>query len=475
MKKYIAVDLGASNGRVVVGDLENIEVMNRFSSKSVVVNGTMRWDILAIYSEILEGIKKAFRLYGDQIGGIGIDTWGVDHAFLDKHDHLIGNPYHYRDDRTDGQMEKLFKKISQKEIYDETGIQFMQLNTIFQMCAAVEEMPEMLSSAETYLSIPDLLNFWLCGVKKNEYTHASTTQLLNAEERTWSGKILDEVGVKQSLFQEVVSSGTVLGPLRDDVAREVGAPDGVSVIAIGSHDTASAVAAVPVSDGEECLYLSSGTWSLLGIESENPIINDESFDNNFTNEGGVTGNIRFLKNIIGMWILQESRRYWKETGEDMDDFDKLMNAAVESTTESIIDPNSSEFLKPGTREDNMPLRIYKYCEKTGQKTPESIGDYVRIIYQGLAQAYTDVIKTLEVMSGKKFTTLYIIGGGCRDELLNRMTAEKSGLTVCAGPAEATALGNIMVQAVASGDIGSIAEGRKILRDKTDLKEYLPSK
>ncbi len=471
MKKYIAVDLGASNGRVIVGNPEKFEVTNRFPTWNIRLGNSVFWDILAIFNEIKKGIKEACRMYPDDVVSIGIDTWGVDYGLLDKNGDLIGNPYMYRDSRTDTAREEVYSVVSQKELYHRTGIQFAQFNTIYQLWAMKRDAPELMAAAKHYLSIPDLLNYWLTGVMKNEYSHASTTQLLDARTKQWDRELVERLGIPADIFEEIVPSGTVIGPLAPHVAEELNAPASLKVVAVGAHDTASAVAAVPVEKGQENLFLSSGTWSLLGVESPEPVINEKSFSYDLTNEGAVTGQIRLLKNIMGMWILQESKRYWDDHG-DKYSYDELSDMAREfGPVEWHLNPNDNLFFAPSSIDDPMPERIKKFCVKNGWKEPGSIGEIVRGIFQGLAETYTDTIDALEDLTGKKYNELFIVGGGCQEVLLCELTAQISGRKVYAGPIEATALGNILVQALASGEIGSIEEGRLLLKKTQDIKEY----
>lgn len=476
MKKYIAVDLGASSGRVIVGDLEGIEVISRFASKSVQVKDTIYWDILAIFQEIKNGLKTAFEQYGDEIAGIGIDTWGVDYALLDEKGELMGNPVHYRDARTDGMMEEFFKIIPAEEVYGETGIQFMQLNTLFQLFAEGRNNPGRLARAAHYLSVPDLLNYWLTGVMKNEFSHATTTQLYNPAKRAWSKKLIEAAGVNPAIFGEVVEPGCILGPLLPELAQELGAPETVRVIAPACHDTASAVAAIPSVDGKDYAYLSSGTWSLLGIESDKPIITPESFKVNFTNEGGFGGRITFLKNIMGLWILQECKAAWDEAGEILEgkplDWYSLARAAENApASEARIDVNDPLFLKPSSTAGSMPDRVRRYCADAGCRCPEGVGEIARCVYSSLADIYASTLVQLEEVSGRKSEALYIIGGGCQNEFLNRLTAAAAGRPLFAGPAEATAIGNILIQALSLGDIPSREEGRRMIARNFDLQSY----
>lgn len=473
MKKYIAIDLGASNGRVIVGDLEQFEVLNRFVTRNEKVHGSVYWDILYIFSEIKKGLAKAFSKYGDEIVSIGIDSWGVDYGLLDRQGNLIGIPYHYRDDRTDGMMEEVFKKASEEMIYQRTGIQFMQLNTIFQLAAMKKNSPELLSQAKQYLSIPDLLNYWLTGVIANEYSHTTTTQLYNTKKGDWAWDIIDALGLPKEIFGEVVPSGTVLGPLTAELQKELKAPEHVQVTAGACHDTAAAVSAVPAAAGDEYIYLSSGTWSLLGSEEKSPIINAASQAYNFTNEGASDGGIRFLKNIMGMWIQQECIRYWEKEGEETA-FKKLDEETLACAEfPAAVDPNDSRFLKPNSSHSPMPQRIREYCRENGMEIPEKKGEYMAAIYRGLAKAYAKYVEQLAELTGKTFTALYIIGGGSKNFILNQWTANETGMTTYAGPIEATALGNILTQAIAVGDIKDKFEGRKIIRKSQNVKEFQP--
>lgn len=471
MNKYIAVDLGASNGRVIVGNLESFEVTNRFVTRNEKMNGRVYWDIVYIFSEIKKGIKEAFRLYGDEIVSIGIDTWGVDYGLLDASGALIGLPYHYRDSRTDGMMEEVFQKISKEALYQSTGIQFMQLNTVYQLAAFRKEHPAMLAAAKHYLSIPDLLNYWLTGVMKNEYSHVSTTQLYDPVKRDWAWDVIDAIGIDREIFGEVVPSGTVLGPLAEQVARELGAPASVQVIASASHDTASAVAAVPAHSDEQYLYLSSGTWSLLGIETPEPIISADSLKYNFTNEGAASGNIRFLKNIMGMWIQQECIRWWESKGKTIS-FKELDELTIkEEGFTGYIDPNDDRFLKANSVASPMPDRVCDYCREHQMPEPQNEGQFMAAIYRGLAKAYARYIVQMEDLTGKHFEMLYIIGGGSKNKILNAWTAEEAKIRVSSGPVEATALGNILIQAMSLGDIPGRRAGRDIIRKFQEIQEY----
>ena len=473
MKKFIAIDIGAETGRVIVGDVSKMEIIYRFPNHLVRVKDSIFWDILGIFNEIKKGLKKAFEKYPNQIVSIGIDTWGVDYVLLDDDGDLLGNPYHYRDKRTDNIMEEVFKIIPKKEIFTESGIQFMQINTIYQLYSFAKNKPQVFGNAKYFLTIPDLLNYWLTGIIKNEYSIATTTQLYNPIKKDWSTKILDKLGFKKEIFGEIIMPGTKIGKLLPAIAREIGADSKVVIIAPACHDTGSAVAAVPVEDNTNYAYISSGTWSLLGIETPEPIINEMSFKYNFTNEGSADGGFRFLKNVTGFWIIQECKKFWDEKVKSYS-YNELTEIALKYGPANFrIDPDDSKFLKPGLIDDNMPDRIKTYCQETGQKVPESPAEITRGIIESLADKYTKTIKMIEEITGKSIKEIYIIGGGSRNSLLCKMVANTTGLSVFAGPVEATAIGNLMIQAKSMGQIKSIAEGRKIIKKFFDIKKYLP--
>lgn len=473
MSKYIAVDLGASNGRVITGDLESFQVVNRFVTKNEYVDGGYFWDILSIFSEIKKGIKEAVKLYGDEIKSIGIDTWGVDYVLLDKNSRLLGNPYMYRDHRTDTMMEEVFKLIPKWDIYSTTGIQFAQFNTLYQLAADKKNNPEMLNAAAHYLSIPDLLNYWLSGVMANEYSHATTTQLYNPKEGSWAWDIMDKLELPREIFHPVVLSGTVLGQIKENILSELGVDPQlkINVTAVGCHDTASAVAAVPVTKGDRNIFLSSGTWSLLGIESDRPIINNNTFNADMTNEGTVSGGIRLLKNIMGLWILQESKRWWDRNDQEYSWAELSQMADSFGPVNWRIDPDNSLFFHPSSDADPMPERIKTYCRDHKMAVPDSVGEIVRGIFESLAQTYRTTVSTLQDITGEKYKRLYIVGGGSQEKLLCRLTAEACGIEVSAGPVEATALGNILVQELSSGEISSIEEGREIIRNTQQIEIF----
>ncbi len=469
-KKMLAIDLGASSGRGIIGTFDgekiNLEEIHRFSNDPVLMPGGFFWDTLRLLFEIKTAILKAAHAGG--VDTIGIDTWGVDYGYLDKSGTLLSNPYHYRDTRTDNIQDYVFEKIApNSEIYGVTGIQSLNFNSIYQIAADLRDRPWVVENAETLLHMPDLLGYMLTGKKKTEYTIASTGALLDAKERNYARGLFKKFGIPEKLFCEVVEPGTELGELLPEIEEETG-NTGANVIKVASHDTASAVLSVPA-ENEDFLYISSGTWSLMGIESKTPVITSLSEKYNFTNEGGVCGTIRVLKNIMGLWIEQESRRQWTREGKKYT-FDELSEMALASKPfQCFIDPDDQLFATAG----NMPKRICEYCRKTGQHVPESIGGIVRCIFESLALRYRWTAEKLEELTGRKYPVINVVGGGTKEEMLSQFTADASHRKVCAGPVEATALGNIAMQCIASGDIKDVWEARRIIKNSADIKEYTP--
>ena len=467
--KVLAFDFGASSGRAIVATYENgkvtMEEVHRFSNDPVMVGGTFYWDILRLFHEIKQGISKCVAAGHKDIESIGIDTWGVDFGLLDKDGRLLENPVNYRDKRTVGVKEKAFEVCGKENMYKAAGLQFNDFNTIFQLYSLKLQRPELLERAETLLFIPDLLAYFLTGKKSVEYTIASTSELLDAKKRDYDFGMLEKLGIKKEIMPKIVKPGTVKGKLSADIAEELGI-DRIDVIASASHDTASAVAAAPIKKGESSCFISCGTWSLLGAELDEPIINDVSFAEDFTNEGGVENTIRFLKNISGLWLMQETRRQWIREGEDISfkDIDKMLE--TEKSADVYIDPTRSEFVAPG----NMPKRIDDFLIRTNQKIPASKGQTALCILESLALTYRYYIEALEKILGRKIDVIHIIGGGVKDVNLCKFTANATGKKVTAGPVEATAIGNISVQLIAKGAIKDIESARKQI---SDVKEYLP--
>jgi rhamnulokinase len=475
-KRFVAIDLGAESGRVIVGTLDSLDVVHRFANGPVRIRDSLYWDIPRIFAEILRGLKAAFAKYPTGLASVGLDTWGVDYALLDRDGDPIGLPYHYRDARTDPIPDKVFAKVPRIEVLRQTGVQFMQINTLYQLVAHFAAKPDLTRAAERFLTIPDLLNYWLTGNPTNEYSITTTTQMYDPRKRDWAWSLLDSLGIPRKLFGPVLMPGARIGGLSPHVAAETGAPSGLPVIAPACHDTACAVAAVPAesSSGAGYAYLSSGTWSLLGVESREPIITEESIRRNFTNEGASDGGIRFLKNIMGLWILQECKRSWDERGTELG-YAEIARLAEEAGPSSFsIDPDDSRFLKPGIVGDSMPARIEAYCRESGQSAPATPGEFARGVLESLARSYATTIESIEKCTGKPIGTLHIIGGGSQNDLLNRLTADATRRKVLAGPVEATALGNILAQAIVAGDVPSITAGRARIRQAFGIRTFLPS-
>lgn len=468
---FLAVDLGAESGRIVAGHLDegrvSLEEVHRFPNGPVTVRGSLFWDILDLWRNIKVGLAKAAVAFGDRISGIGLDTWGVDFGLLARDGSLLGNPYHYRDSRTNGMMEAAFAKVPREEIFARTGIQFMQLNSLYQLVAMVEADSPILGIADRFLNIPDLLNYWLSGRMVSEFSIATTTQCYDPRAGDWAWEMLEKLGIPTAIFGEIVPPGTVLGPLSNDVAEETGLT-GVPVVAPATHDTGSAVAAVPM-DPENAIYLSSGTWSLMGIEVKEPVINERMLAYNLTNEGGVEGTFRLLKNIMGLWLVQECRRQWQHEGEEYSYSEMVDMAAAAPPFGSLVYPGDVRFLPPG----DMPGRIRDFCRETGQRVPETKGEILRTALESLALEYRWVAERLDEVAGRHLETIHIIGGGSKNVLLDQLAADATGRVVITGPVEATALGNVLVQAIALGFLGSVAEGREVIRRSFDLRVFEP--
>jgi rhamnulokinase len=473
-KCLLAVDMGASSGRVVAGHFDGerlrLEEVHRFENGPVEVVGTLHWDLLAQWTKITDGLRAAREQCGDRIVSVGVDTWGVDFVLLGRDDTLLGNPVHYRDSRTDGILDFAFETVSRADIFAATGLQFLPFNTLFQLLAMRRQGSPLLDLAESMLMMSDAFHWLLSGEKSNEYTNATTTQFFDPSSRCWATGLLEQFNLPTAICGPIVQPGTPLGPLRSAVAESTGLKD-VSVVAPGSHDTASAVLAVPADtnrEGDWC-YISSGTWSLLGAEVPQPVVSDRCRQLNFTNEGGVAGTVRLLKNIGGLWLLQECRRQWADEGRDYDWDDMLHLAAAAPRLASLADPDNPAFLSPG----NMPAAIRKYCSQTGQPVPESDGAVVRTALEGLALKYRLVLGWLEELTGTPVSTIHIVGGGAHNRPLCQATADACGRRVLAGPTEATAIGNIMAQAMAHGDVANVQQAREVIRRSFLPVEYLP--
>ena len=469
-QKMLAIDLGASSGRGIVGSFDgkklSLKEIHRFSNDPVILCGRMYWDILRIFHEIKQTIRKTV-LDGDAIRSIGIDTWGVDYALLDKSGKMLSNPRHYRDTRTEGIVSYVGRFFAPSELYAVTGIQSMNFNTIFQLATDLRDDAEMVESASRMLNIPDLLNYFLTGNMANEYTILSTGALLDAEKRDYAKDIIAKAGIPQRLFGDIVAPGTSLGKLLPQIQGEVGKID-AEVLTVASHDTASAVIAVPTQE-KEFLFISSGTWSLMGTELSAPKINAQTEKYNFTNEGGVNSTIRFLKNIMGLWLIQESRRQWKREGKEYS-FAELEALAKEAKPfRCFIDPDHPSFVSPG----DLPARIREFCQATGQYVPQTVGEVVRCIYESLAMKYRYTAQTIQKLTGISPRVIHVVGGGTKDGFLSQMTADACGIPVCAGPEEATAIGNLLVQLMAMGEAKNLSDARAIVAASFTSKYYAP--
>jgi rhamnulokinase len=474
-RNFLAFDLGAESGRAVLGKLDGgkltLEEKHRFANPTGRMNGHLHWNLLQQWEELKTGLRKTAAGGDVKLDGIGVDTWGVDFGFIGTNGEVLGQPYMYRDARTDGVMDKVFTKVPREQVFDATGIQFMQLNSLYQLYAMRhEQRSPILDCAEKLLFMPDLFNFLFTGVAKGEFSIATTSQMYDPRRNAWAVDMLEKLDLPTRILPEIIPSGTVVGELRDDVCKECGAQQ-VPVIAPATHDTASAVAAVPADagDGGDWCYISSGTWSLMGVEIAEPIINAKSLALNYTNEGGVGGTIRFLKNIMGLWVVQECRRQWQREGKEFS-YAELTKMAAEATPlQSIVSAEHAPLAAPG----EMPRKIADYCQRTGQRVPTSPGEFVRACLDSLALAYRKTLDGLEDVLGRGMKVIHIVGGGTQNELLTQMAADACGRTVIAGPVEATAIGNILVQAMATGDVKSIADVRAIVRNSFDVKRYEP--
>lgn len=469
MANVLAFDLGASSGRAILGSMEDGKItlreVHRFENNGVRVCGTLYWDVLYLFDQIKRGMTQA-KLAGG-FDSIGIDTWGVDFGLLGRDGQLLSNPVHYRDSRTDGMMEQAFAVVDRDTIYAHTGTQFMNFNTLFQLYYLQKNKPELLQQADKLLFMPDLLGYFLTGEKKSEYTIASTSQMLNAQTGTWDLELLEKLGIPTHILCDIIQPGTRYGMLSDDICEELGVPS-VPVVAVGAHDTASAVASVPTQQ-DDFVYISCGTWSLFGTEAKAVNLSPQGAAFGYTNEGGVNHTIRYLTNIMGLWLIQESRRTWLRQGETVSYNDLEKAALAAAPFQSYIDPDNQLFAPPG----DMPARVQAFCRQTGQPVPQSRGDIMRCIYQSLALKYRFAFDNLKTLTGKSFSCIHIVGGGTKDPLLCQMTADACNVPVLAGPIEATALGNLAVQFMASGALADIKQVRSTIQASFDLKTYQP--
>lgn len=468
---FVALDLGAESGRALLaafdGERITLPQTHRFANVPVRVLNRLHWDALGLFGEIKRALASVAREQGGKVAGIGVDTWGVDFALLGRDDELLGNPVHYRDTRTAGMMARVFERVPREEVFGQTGIQCLEINSLYQLYAMQLEHAPALEHARTFLMMPDLFHFWLTGIKACEFTDATTTQMYDPRKRAWAYPLLEALDIPSGMLPPIIAPGTVVGALDESVADEIGI-ENVAVITPASHDTGSAVAGAPLANNKTA-WLSSGTWSVLGAEVREPIINAQSLEYNFTNEGGVEGGYRFCKNVMGLWILQECRREWSKGGKEFSYADLVAEAERAPAFCSLIDPDDDLFFRPG----NMPARIAEFCERTRQPSPETRGAFVRCALESLALKYRLQLERLERMLGKKFEAMQMIGGGTQNQLLCQFTAEATNRVVVAGPVEATALGNVLMQMLALGYIHSLAEGRQVIRRSFPVVEYSP--
>ena len=462
-KYYLAVDIGASSGRHMLASMKDgkmqLEEVYRFPNGMDNKNGTLCWDVDRLITEIKNGLKKCKEI-GKIPVSMGIDTWGVDYVLLDKDDHILGDTVGYRDSRTEGMDEEVYEVIPQDDLYARTGIQKQIFNTIYQLMSVKESHPEYLEQAETILMIPDYFNFLLTGVKMNEYTEATTGQLISPKTNDWDYELIDMLGYNSKMFRPVSMPGTVVGDFTEDVQKEVGF--NCTVVLPATHDTGSAVLAVPTND-DDAVYISSGTWSLMGIERKEADCSMESMKANFTNEGGYDHRFRYLKNIMGLWMIQSVK---KEFTEDLS-FAEICEMASKETIPSIVDCNDDCFLAP----ESMIEAVQKFCRDTDQPVPETVGEISSVIYNSLAKCYGDTVEEIEAITGKKYSTIYVVGGGSNAGYLNELTAKYTGRKVSAGPSEATAIGNIIVQMLHDGVFANLPEARTCVKESFDVKMY----
>lgn len=474
---YLAVDLGASGGRVLAGKVTGagieLDELHRFPNGGLRQGRRLVWNLLGLWDQVCDGLAKAANKYGSAIKSVGVDTWGVDYVLLDGNEDVIGPCFHYRDARTGGMMDRAFERISRSEIFQETGVQFMEINTAYQLFSMRMEPSPLLDIAERFMMVPDYFHWQLSGQQTNETTNASTTQLLNAETGNWSHRVISALEIPSHIFLPPVQPGTVLGSITSDVVARTGLSPQVQVVLPATHDTGSAVLSVPAktfaAEHPDWCYISCGTWSLMGAELPRPRINDMCQMFNFTNEGGVSGSVRLLKNISGLWIVQQCRAQWQREGHDWS-WEHLTQLAEQTQPmDSIIDTDDPSLVAPG----NMPEAIREFCKRTGQRPPHSEGEIIRCALESLVLRYRLVLDYLEQLVGQPFKTIHMVGGGVQNRMLCQLAADACQRVVVAGPVEATALGNVMMQAIGSGELGSIDQARQLVRGTRGIAEFHP--
>lgn len=470
-RNYLAVDLGAESGRAIVGALDGNKLIltetYRFPNGPVRRPDGLHWDAQNLWAEIKAGLAASSSKFNNQIDCLGLDTWGVDFALLDRNKSLLFDPFHYRDDRTKGMLIEAFTRMTRKDIFFQTGNQFMQINTLYQLLAMSVQKSPMFEKAETFLTIPDLFNYWLSGEITNEFTNATTTQCFDPRQRDWATPVLNAMNIPSRLFKPITEPGTLIGTLLPDIAAETGA-GGVKIVIPACHDTGSAVVSIPARN-QDFAWISSGTWSIMGAEVREPCVNEKTLTYNFTNEGGVFGTWRLSKNIMGLWLIQECKRTWESQGENLSYEEIMYLAAAAKPFLAVIDPDNNMFFHPG----DMPARIQKFCTQTKQHEPRTKGEILRVALESLALKYRWVLERLDELSGKRLNPIHIIGGGTKNRLLNKFTANATQRNVVTGPVEATAIGNMLMQAIGLGDLSSISEAREAVRASFEVEEYFP--
>ena len=471
-KSFLAFDLGASSGRAILGILVDgkleLTEIHRFANQMQLINGHYFWNIFSLFNELKTGLKMCIKEFGIQPESIGVDTWGVDFVHLNKEGLILSLPFAYRDSRTNTAMDDLFQLIPQKEVYAQTGIQFMQFNSLFQLFSMVKDQSSLLEITDSILFMPDALNYLFSGVKRSEFSIASTSQMIVPGTCEWNYELVEKAGIPTNILEKIILPGTIIGKIQEEIARETGSKS-VPVIAVAGHDTGSAIVSVP-STLNNFAYISSGTWSLMGIESRTPIISDQTHEMNFTNEGGVDGTTRFLKNIMGMWLIQEVQRIWAEQGSEYAWPEMVELARQSEPFKYLINPDDNSFLNP----KDMSQAVCDFCVKTGQGEPREHGEIIRCIYDSLALKYRYTLEQIRSVTDQPIEVIHIIGGGANNHFLNQLTADATGLLVIAGPTEATAIGNILIQAKALGYVGSVNEIRQIIANSFGLVNFVPS-
>ena len=471
MIKTLAFDFGASSGRAILGQYDGkrltLEETHRFPNNPVQIGNSLHWDVLRLFYEIKQGIVQTVHQGHRDLASIGIDTWGVDFGLLDAQGNLLGNPYHYRDSRTDGMLDEACRIAGREEIFGQTGIELIWFNTLYQLMAMSRQGSAILEKADKLLMMPDLFNYFLTGVTASEYTNSTTSQMYNVSEGKWAVDLMKKLGVPTDLYLDVVKPGTKIGTLLPEISKELGVP-AIPVVSVASHDTASAAVSVPVTEGEDYAFISCGTWSIMGAEIDKPLINERTRRLNFTNEGGTGDKVLLMKNIMGLWLIQECKRQWEIDDGVAVSFNDLEQAAREAAPfECFIDPDDMSFAAP----NNMPDKVAAFCKKTGQKVPQTKGEIIRCIAQSLALKYRYTVESLEEIQGKKINRIHMVGGGIKDKLICSFTANATKREVVTGPVEATAIGNNLVQLMALGELKNLAEARQLVRDSFDTTTY----